>query len=164
MSEAKSFTEIMKSEGIASPDLRPNVSSSLSAVSAVAAVLLPDSGDDTRYADMQEYCANGFDIRKLRKLQRASVPEKYIKNLHEQTAKEAHAELESFLAMALQNNRRTVEIVHGKGLHSSSEPILRPKVRKWLSRCPQVFAWISCHKDGAVRVALRKVGGGSGGV
>lgn len=79
------------------------------------------------------------------------------------TAKEAHAELESFLAMALENSRRTVEIVHGKGLHAKTLSVLRPKVRKWLSRCPQVFAWISCHKDGAVRVALRKPGGGRGG-
>ena len=150
----------MENEGITPPALSPNVSS-LSPV--VAAVLAPDSGDDTPFADLQEYCDNGFDHRQLRKLQRESVPEKYIKNLHDLTAKEAHADLDFFLAMALKNNRRIVEIVHGKGLHTKSSPVLRPKVRKWLCRCPQVFAWVSCHKDGAVRVVLCKAGGGKSG-
>ena len=83
----------MENEGITPPALSPNVSS-LSPV--VAAVLAPDSGDDTPFADLQEYCDNGFDHRQLRKLQRESVPEKYIKNLHDLTAKEAHADLDFF--------------------------------------------------------------------
>ena len=83
-------------------------------------------------------------------------------DLHGLTAREAESSLASFFAAAERSGCRKVMIVHGKGLHSSSEPVLERLTRRWLER--RASAGRSGHADaanggkGATWVLLKRAG------
>ncbi|MGQ9648096.1 MAG: Smr/MutS family protein [Thermodesulfobacteriota bacterium] len=84
-------------------------------------------------------------------------------DLHGLTVDEAQETFEGFLDWAVTTGRRGVLIVHGRGLSSPSEPILKNKVREWLTRGPWrkwVVAYCSARKcdggAGATYVLLRQ--------
>ena len=84
-------------------------------------------------------------------------------DLHGLSADEAQEIFEEFLDWAVTTGRRGVLIVHGRGLSSPSEPILKNKVREWLTRGPWrkwVVAYCSARKcdggAGATYVLLRQ--------
>jgi DNA-nicking Smr family endonuclease len=62
------------------------------------------------------------------------MPIDAVLDLHGMTTAEAKLALESFFATAERSGCRKVLIVHGKGLHSESEPVLAAFVTRWLSR------------------------------
>jgi len=55
-------------------------------------------------------------------------------DLHGMTSLEAEAALSSFFASAERSGCRKVMIVHGKGLHSASEPVLERVMKRWLEK------------------------------
>lgn len=63
-----------------------------------------------------------------------SIPFDARIDLHGMSAMEAEAALDSFLRAAERSGFRKVLIVHGKGLHSSGEPVLAGTVRRSLER------------------------------
>ena len=84
-------------------------------------------------------------------------------DLHGLRVDDAKENLEEFLDWAVTTGRRGVLIVHGRGLSSPSEPILKNKVREWLTRGPWrkwVVAYCSARKcdggAGATYVLLRQ--------
>ena len=85
--------------------------------------------------------------RGLTKKQIDALPVDARLDLHGLTALEAEEELSSFFAAAERGGCRKVMIVHGKGLHSASEPVLAGVVRRWLERRPS--AGKSGHPDAA---------------
>jgi DNA-nicking Smr family endonuclease len=66
-----------------------------------------------------------------------------------------------FLAQALRMGARCVRIIHGKGLRNVNErePVLKNKVRLWLSQREDVLAYVEARPadggGGAVVVLLR---------
>ncbi|PKL25096.1 MAG: DNA mismatch repair protein MutS [Spirochaetae bacterium HGW-Spirochaetae-3] len=68
-------------------------------------------------------------------------------DLHGMTVREAEAALASFFAAAERAGCEKILIVHGKGLHSSSEPVLAGLVRRWLET--RTSAGRSGHPDAA---------------
>jgi DNA-nicking Smr family endonuclease len=76
-------------------------------------------------------------------------------DLHRHTSDQAHAALVLFLAEARSHGWRCVRVIHGKGLSSPNrEPVLKGKVRRWLTHRNEVLAY--CEAAGH--------GGGSGAV
>ena len=81
-------------------------------------------------------------------------------DLHGHTSDEAHDALADFLVEARQHGYRCVRVIHGKGLTSPQrEPVLKGKVRKWLSHWDDVLAYCEAPRHagggGAVLVLLR---------
>jgi DNA-nicking Smr family endonuclease len=84
-------------------------------------------------------------------------------DLHGLRVDEGKEVFEKFLDWAVTTGRRGVLIVHGRGLSSPSEPILKNKVKEWLTRGPWrkwVVAYCSARKcdggAGATYVLLRQ--------
>jgi DNA-nicking Smr family endonuclease len=84
-------------------------------------------------------------------------------DLHGLRVDEAREVFEKFLDWAVTTGKRGVLIVHGRGLSSPSEPILKNKLREWLTRGPWrkwVVAYSSARKcdggAGATYVLLRQ--------
>jgi DNA-nicking Smr family endonuclease len=84
-------------------------------------------------------------------------------DLHGLRVDDAKETFEQFLDWAVTTGRRGVLIVHGRGLSSPSEPILKNKVKEWLTRGPWrkwVVAYCSARNcdggAGATYVLLRQ--------
>ena len=81
-------------------------------------------------------------------------------DLHGMTTDEAHDSLGDFLLEARARGLRCVRVIHGKGLTSRNrEPVLKGKVRRWLSHYNDVLAYCEAPRhaggSGAVVVLLR---------
>jgi len=81
-------------------------------------------------------------------------------DLHGMTTDEAHDSLADFLLEARARGMRCVRVIHGKGLTSHNrEPVLKGKVRRWLSHYNDVLAYCEAPRhaggSGAVVVLLR---------
>ena len=77
-------------------------------------------------------------------------------DLHGMTVDEAHDALADFLVDARNRGYRCVRVIHGKGLTSPGrEPMLKGKVRKWLSHWDDVLAYAEAprHAGGGGAVA-----------
>jgi DNA-nicking Smr family endonuclease len=84
-------------------------------------------------------------------------------DLHGLRVEDAKEVFEEFLDWAVTTGKRGVLIIHGRGLSSPSEPILKNKVKEWLARGPWrkwVVAYSSARKcdggAGATYVLLRE--------
>jgi DNA-nicking Smr family endonuclease len=70
-------------------------------------------------------------------------------DLHGHTSDQAHEALALFLAEARGHGWRCVRVIHGKGLQSPNrEPILKGKVRRWLTRRNEVLAYCEAPRHG----------------
>ena len=81
-------------------------------------------------------------------------------DLHGMTSDEAHDSLSDFLLEVRGRGLRCVRVIHGKGLTSRNrEPVLKGKVRRWLSHYDDVLAYCEAPRHaggaGAVVVLLR---------
>lgn len=72
--------------------------------------------------------------RRLTRKEIDSMPIDATLDLHGMTTMEAEIALDSFFAQAGRTGCQKVLIVHGKGLHSKSEPVLANFVKLWLER------------------------------
>jgi DNA-nicking Smr family endonuclease len=84
-------------------------------------------------------------------------------DLHGLRAADAKEVFEEFLNWAITTGKRGVLIIHGRGLSSPSEPVLKNSVKEWLTRGPWrkwVVAYSSARKcdggAGATYVLLRQ--------
>lgn len=126
---------------------------------------LIENGQGFSVADTDEYMeATGPGTSPLiaRQLHagRFSVQD-YI-DLHGLNAHEADVQLHAFLRSAIHQGKRAVLIVHGRGLTSPRQPVLKNKVYHWLTRGPlrkHVIAFTSARScdggAGATYVLLR---------
>lgn len=70
-------------------------------------------------------------------------------DLHGHTTDEAHESMVLFLAEARAHGWRCVRIIHGKGLSSPNrEPVLKSKVRGWLTHRNEVLAYCEAPRSG----------------
>ncbi|MFN3630111.1 MAG: Smr/MutS family protein [Casimicrobiaceae bacterium] len=109
--------------------------------------------------DEQSFLRAGTNPDLLRKLRRGYWAIDAEIDLHNHTQDEAYAALTRFLRAARAAGWRCVRIIHGKGLTSfQRQPVLRGKVRRWLTRFADVTAYCEPRPNaggsGAVLVLL----------
>ena len=97
-----------------------------------------------------------------RRLHRGDFSIQDYVDLHGLNVREAREAVDRFLTRALRERKRAVLIVHGRGLSSPSEPVLKKNVRQWLTGGPLrkwVMAFASAQRcdggAGATYVLLR---------
>lgn len=108
----------------------------------------------------QTFIRQGLGSDLLGKLRRGHWSLQGEIDLHGLTVDEAHDALADFLVDARDQGHRCVRVIHGKGLTSPGrEPILKGKVRKWLSHWDEVLAYSEAPRhaggSGAVIVLLK---------
>jgi len=106
------------------------------------------------------YCRPGVSQDVARKLWRGHWVVQAQLDLHGMRRDEARSALTVFLREATAHGLRCVRVIHGKGLGSvGKEPVLKNKVRRWLSQTEHVMAFCQTPPhdggSGAVLVLLR---------
>ena len=76
-------------------------------------------------------------------------------DLHGLRVHDAHEAVDDFLSKSITSGKRAVLIIHGRGLSSPAEPILKSKVYRWLTTSP----W---HKWVIAFTSARLCDGGAG--
>jgi DNA-nicking Smr family endonuclease len=104
-----------------------------------------------------------LDPNVLKKLKNGEFTTRAYLDLHGHTKEEAHQAIRSFLVNAHAMGDRSLLIIHGRGLKSSTGPVLKEHVVKWLtsgSISHLVLAFCSARScdggTGALYVLLRK--------
>jgi DNA-nicking Smr family endonuclease len=108
----------------------------------------------------QTFLRRGLGTDILVKLRRNHWVVQTVIDLHGMTTAEAHDALADFLLEARTQGVRCVRVIHGKGLTSPNrEPVLKGKVRRWLSQWDDVLAYCEAPRhaggSGAVVALLR---------
>jgi DNA-nicking Smr family endonuclease len=89
----------------------------------------------------------GADI--VSKLRRGHWTVQAELDLHGHTSDEAHESMVLFFAEARSRGWRCVRVIHGKGLSSPNrEPVLKGKVRRWLTHRNEVLAYCEAPRNG----------------
>lgn len=109
--------------------------------------------------------APGISKRELRRFGAVSAESVREVDLHGLTADEARAAVFEAVAKVRDEGRRWLHVVHGRGLHSEGEAVLRRALPGWLAEPPHgafVLGFRCSHKlpgaTGATRVWLRREG------
>jgi DNA-nicking Smr family endonuclease len=100
---------------------------------------LVNQGKGFVVADTAEYMeGTGYKINPCitRRLHRGEFSIQTHIDLHGLNVEDAKDAFEDFLRKAVNTGKRGVLIVHGRGLSSPAKPILKTKVREWLTRGP----------------------------
>lgn len=106
-----------------------------------------DTGDEPNFVRA------GVSRQVLRKLRSGAWVIQDELDLHGLDRHQAHEALAGFLANCTRRGVRCVRVIHGKGLGSKNrEPVLKAKVKYWLTRREEVLAYCQA----------RPVDGGSG--
>lgn len=110
-------------------------------------------------SDGDEYLegsVEGMDSRILSKLRRGSFAIQDYLDLHGRTRAEAKEELTRFIERSGGAGKRSVLVVHGRGLNSKDQqPVLKQSVAQWLVR-GKLARWTLCF------CTARSVDGGAG--
>jgi DNA-nicking Smr family endonuclease len=123
-------------------------------------------GEGFNVSETPEYIeGTGYNIHPeiARRLHRGDYSIQAHVDLHGLTADAAKAVFEDFLKQAVTTGKSGILVIHGRGLSSPSEPVLKRKVVDWLTRGPWrkwVIAFSSARRcdggAGATYVLLRK--------
>ncbi len=97
------------------------------------------SGQGFVVADTPEYIeGTGYRVssQMAERLHRGEFSIQAHIDLHGLGVEEARLAFEDFLRESVIRNRRSLLVIHGRGLSSPGEPILKAKVTEWLTRGP----------------------------
>ena len=97
------------------------------------------SGRGFVVADTPEYMeGTGYQVspKMAERLHRGEFSIQAHIDLHGLGAEEARIAFEDFLRDAVIRNRRSLLVIHGRGLSSQGEPVLKALVKEWLTRGP----------------------------
>lgn len=110
-----------------------------------------------------EGMARGVNPEIARRLHRGDFSIQDHIDLHGLRVHDAHEAFDDFLSKSITSGKRAVLIIHGRGLSSPAEPILKSKVYRWLTKSPWhkwVIAFTSARLcdggTGAAYVLLRR--------
>jgi DNA-nicking Smr family endonuclease len=116
----------------------------------------------TEPADVSDndFVAHGVDRREIRRLKKGEYIVRDRRDLHGMTGSDAIASVGRFIENSRHGGHRCVCIIHGRGLHSKGNAILKTRVREYLRSHRSVLAYtdapVSDGGSGAVYVLLRK--------
>lgn len=107
------------------------------------------------------FTRGGLQHRQLRRLKHGEIASEATLDLHGRTLDEAGVLLARFLQMSLDDGKRCIRVVHGKGHRSEAgRPVLKSQVNQWLRDHPAVLAFCSAAPQdggaGAVYILLKK--------
>jgi DNA-nicking Smr family endonuclease len=107
------------------------------------------------------FLRHGYPPNTLRRLRRGHWVVQASLDLHGMNRAEAEAAVRDFLRHNAARGQRCVRIVHGRGLGSPNrEPVLKAKLRQWLSRMNEVLAATQAPRmhggSGAALILLKK--------
>jgi len=110
--------------------------------------------------DEPNFLRPGLSRQVLRKLRSGSWVIQSQLDLHGLDRHEAREALAGFLASCIKRGIRCVRVIHGKGLGSKNrEPVLKTKVKLWLTQREEVLAYCQARPvdggSGALVVLLR---------
>jgi DNA-nicking Smr family endonuclease len=113
-----------------------------------------ESGDEA------SFLRPGLSRQVLKKLRRGHWVVQDELDLHGQNSDEARSSLVVFLNSSAKRGLRCVRIIHGKGLGSKNqEPVLKHKVRAWLTQREEILAYCEARPvdggSGAMTVLLK---------
>ena len=113
-----------------------------------------DSGDEPNFL------RPGLSRQVLKKLRNGTWVIQSQLDLHGLDRHEAREALAGFLASCIKRGLRCVRVIHGKGLGSKNrEPVLKTKVKHWLTQRDEVLAYCQARPDdggsGALVVLLK---------
>jgi DNA-nicking Smr family endonuclease len=127
---------------------------------------LVQRGDGFIVSDTPEYMEGigyGVNPDMARRLHRGDFSIQGHVDLHGFVVEEAEDAFEQFLRESLYLNKRAVLVIHGRGLSSRKKPVLKTKVKEWLTAGPWrkwVIAFTSARScdggAGATYVLLRQ--------
>lgn len=80
--------------------------------------------------------AKGVSKKIIKDLREGKYAIKRVLNLRGLFVDEAKAAFEEFMKEAILNGDRCVLIIHGRGLSSKGQPVLKTKVKEWLEKGP----------------------------
>jgi DNA-nicking Smr family endonuclease len=103
-------------------------------------------------ADTPEYIeGTGYNIHPFvaKRLHRGEYSIQAFIDLHGLFAEDAKEVFERFLKWAVTTGKTGVLIVHGRGLSSPSEPVLKKKVIEWLTRGPW-RKWVAAYSSARI--------------
>ncbi len=116
-----------------------------------------------RNAEKLEGRAPGIDRKLLRRLRKGAFEVELRIDLHGLLAAEARECVREALLEAFAAGRRCALVIHGRGLHSANQPVLKRTLPDWLAEPPlgeRVMAFASAIPEhgglGATYVLLRK--------
>ena len=95
---------------------------------------------DFRVIEEKEKNFNVYDVPRRRKnVHRKNMRIESSLDIHGFTSHEAIDHMKNFIDSMIKNGLKVGMIVHGKGLHSRAEPVLRPMVIQFLREHPRVM-------------------------
>lgn len=101
-----------------------------------------------------------FPQQRFSALRKGKIPWEARLDLHGLHSDEARNSLCQFIHQQQKNHKRCVLIIHGKGGHDGSPPLIKNRVNRWLPQIEEVLAFHSAlAKDGglgALYVFLKK--------
>jgi DNA-nicking Smr family endonuclease len=103
-------------------------------------------------ADTPEYIeGTGYDVHPsvAKRLHRGEYSIQAFVDLHGLLAEDAKEVFERFLKWAVTTGKTGVLIVHGRGLSSPSEPVLKKKVVEWLTHGPW-RKWVAAYSSARI--------------
>ncbi len=103
-------------------------------------------------ADTPEYIeGTNYDVPPAvaKRLHRGEYSIQAFVDLHGLLVEDAKEVFEKFLKWAVTNSKTGVLIVHGRGLSSPSEPVLKKKVVEWLTRGPW-RKWVAAYASARI--------------
>jgi DNA-nicking Smr family endonuclease len=120
--------------------------------------LVDKGGDVPNFFEVRK---PGIQIRLFQDLQRGLIPPEASVDLHGMRVSDARGAFRRFMRQSLEGGRRSVRIVHGKGLGSEgSQSILKQRTYFWLLQMDDVLAFCSAPRwdggTGATYVSLRR--------
>ena len=113
-----------------------------------------ESGDEA------SFLRSGLSRQILKKMRRGHWVVQDELDLHGQNSDQARSSLVAFLNHSTKHGLRCVRIIHGKGLGSKNrEPVLKHKVRAWLTQREEILAYCEARPvdggSGAMTVLLK---------
>jgi len=109
---------------------------------------------DMPVGEWLEFRRPGLQNKRFQALQRGHFHSQALLDLHGLRVQEARRQLAGFLNHALLRRYKHLLIIHGKGLGSERQPVLKQLVNSWLQQVPEVMAFCSAsRKDGGTGAA-----------
>lgn len=125
-----------------------------------------ESGDEPADLNVEtpeffEFRRPGIQHRVFQDLQRGLIPPEQSLDLHGMRVLEARTAFSRFINANLQQGRRSVRIIHGKGRGSQgAQPVLKQKTYQWLLQNEAVLAFVTAPRwdggTGATYVLLSR--------
>ncbi|CEG57683.1 Smr/MutS family protein [Legionella fallonii] len=106
------------------------------------------------------YCRPSLTTKRFKALKNGQIPWEARLDLHGLRTETARDSLRHFIQAQVNNGKRCLLIIHGKGGHEGAPPVIKNLVNRWLPQFDEVLAFHSAQArdggHGAVYVLLKR--------